>query len=137
MKKLLFILALFASMAMLTAPPAAAQIVKKTTVVKDSTVGADFTVIALPVDNTTKSATIHCTKVTGTIGGKAVLEGLSNDGVNWIGIDSLTLADVAVNFKQFTMPIGLPHQGYRFKVTETGTGNKMKPIVAFTLRRGS
>ncbi len=134
MKKLLFFLALFTGLALFYSPPATAQIVKKTTVVKDSTVDADVTTIVLPVDNITRSAEIHCTKVNGTIAGKAVLEGLAHDGTNWIGIDSLTLGNYPINFKLFSLPSGLPHAVYRFKVTETGSG-KMKPIVAYTLRR--
>ena len=136
MKNLLAAFVLMLASALFYSPPVKAQLTTKVTVVKDSTISGAFTTIDLPVQSTTKSVEIVATKSSGTISGKAVLEALANDGVNYIGIDSLTLADVQSNFKQFTLPIGLPHAGYRFKVTQTGTGAKLRPIVAWVLRRG-
>ena len=135
MKKLIFLLTLFLGLMITQAPDASAQISKKITVVKDSTVNGDFTVIPLSIDNITKAVEIHATKVNGTVAGKMVLEGLAPDAVNWIGIDSVTMTDIAVNFKVFSLS-SLNHSSYRFKVTGTGT-NKIKPIVAYTLRRSN
>jgi hypothetical protein len=135
MRKLLFLLTLSFSCMIMHAPHADAQIVKKFIVVKDSTVDADNTVIPLTVDNTTKAVEIHATKVSGTTAGKMVLEGLAPDGSQWVGIDSVTLANQAINFKVFPLT-SLSYSSYRFKVTTTGT-NKTKPIVAYALRRSN
>jgi hypothetical protein len=136
MKKLLLflVLALFTTAAIITPFTGNAQIVKKITVVKDSTVNSDFTTIGLPSEGTVKSFEVHATKVSGTIAGKAVLEGLAHDAINWVGIDSISLADQAVNFKVFAPSLPLIYSQYRIKVTETGTG-KLKPIVAYSLNR--
>ena len=133
MKKFLFLTVLFLFAAFIAPTVSQAQIAKKVTVVKDSTVNSDNTSITLEADNTVKSFEGHATKVSGTIAGKMVLEGLAPDGSNWVGIDSIALADQAVNFKVFT-PGTLIYSKYRIKVTETGTG-KLKPIVGYVLRR--
>lgn len=132
MKKLLFLFVLVTGF-LFTAPPVDAQIVKKYTVVKDSTVNADNTIIPISVDATTKAVEVHATKVSGTVAGKMVLEGQAPDAINWVGVDSVTMTDIPINFKVFSLT-SYPYSSYRFKVTGTGT-NKIKPIVAYTLRR--
>jgi len=125
---------LIVAVATIPVTQAHAQIVTKVTVVKDSTVSTDTTVLKLALDNNTKSVEFHATKVSGTVAGKVYLQG-TVDGTNWDTVDSLTYANQATNYKVFSLT-HLTYAQYRFQAIGSGS-NKIKPIVAYIHRRSN
>jgi hypothetical protein len=72
------------------------------------------------------------TKISGTIGGSAYLS-WSNDGTNFINLDTLSLSDVATNTTVFPKTYN-PALWYR--ITFTGTGTMVGKIYGYMLTNG-
>jgi hypothetical protein len=58
------------------------------------------------------------TKVSGTVAGSSIFQG-SNDGVNWVNLDTFVNANVATNVKFFEAS---PPKYLWYRVSYTGTG---------------
>ena len=73
-------------------------------------------------------------KNTGTVAGKIYFEG-SLDGIGWARIDSIALADAAINTKVFPIQrsVGTAYLHYRFNTAPAGT--QTSTITATYIRR--
>ncbi|MGN6476320.1 MAG: hypothetical protein ACTHKV_03770 [Flavipsychrobacter sp.] len=116
---------------------AKAQIVKSITIVAadDTLADTDTAIVVIPVVNNTVSATVNVDKVSGTVAGTVYLEA-TVDNITYDKLDSLTLANQAVNNKTFNLHGGnnkLMYASYRFEFITSGT-QKCKPKV-YTTRR--
>lgn len=120
--------------ALVTGTTAHAQVLKTVVPTKDSCVNTDNTSIDVtPTSNSVVAFHFKATKVSGTVGGSAKLQG-SIDGTNWVDVGSAyTLTDVANNVAVFE-PSKLSFKFYRIYVATTGTC-KIKPIRGYTLAR--
>ncbi len=89
---------------------------------------ADTAYVALSFDGSFKSVEAWVEEVSGTTGGKVVLQGkLPHNGVSvgtdWAGIDSLALADQATaQFKLFNVPNPRTYAAYRLVFLKSGAG---------------
>lgn len=59
------------------------------------------------------------TKISGTVAGNVILQG-SLDGINYVALDTLALANAATNTKVFT-PAATPYVFYRVQFITSGT----------------
>jgi cyanophycinase-like exopeptidase len=110
------------------------QIVHQLTIsaADDTLVNADTAFVTVSIDATYKSVEGLVQKVSGTVAGTVVFQGQSLDGGSWVDIDSLTLTDVASQYKIFSVPTVRTHKAYRLRFITSGT-NSVKPK-AYTLR---
>lgn len=74
-----------------------------------------------PVPSKVQSIQITLLKVSGTVAGKAILEG-TDDTLSWIGLDSLTLVDQSSNVQsKWYVPTKTSYAYYRWRVTNTSS----------------
>jgi hypothetical protein len=113
MKKLLILL-------VITIASLSVQAQSKITSAKDTNTNATTTYITYTsLPSKIKSVQYVVTKISGTVAGSATLQG-SIDGVNFTGIDTLTLSDQATNTRFYTFP-ATTYYAYRVKFTTSGT----------------
>ncbi len=133
MKRLLLLSTLFAFIATLaTAQTPIYQLKpeKVTVVAPDTAINADTVAIVFTgIPSKIKSFQATAKKVNGTVAGKVYLQG-TNDG-NWLNIDSLTVTDVALTTKHFTIPSTI-YYSYRAYYITTGT---QRSVLNFTYLR--
>lgn len=110
-----------------------AQINVKTLTVQSSNAVSD-TILFNRVVSRVNGFQVTVQKKTGTIAGKIYFEG-SLDGIGWARIDSITLADAAINTKVFPVQksVGTSYLNYRFNTALTGT--QTSTIKATYIRR--
>lgn len=72
------------------------------------------------------------TKISGTVGGTAILS-WSNDGTNFINLDTLSLSNVTTNTAVFPKTY---NPAYYYRITYTGTGTMAAKIYGYCLVTG-
>jgi hypothetical protein len=139
MKKLLLLLAITASLlaAQSFTNTVHAQVVKTLTpsAADDTLVNADTAFITVDMLNNATAVEGHVEKISGTVAGTIVLQG-SIDGTNYDDISSLTLANVATNYKVYPLHPAtgkLIYAKYRLRFITSGTCS-VKPK-GYLLRR--
>ena len=133
MKKLSFVLLSFALVLCLSVTQhAEAQIVKQVTLSKTTLTNTDTSKITLSVDQTVLSVEASVTKTSGTVAGTVKLQG-TFDGVNFDDLNTLTLADQALNRKVMAIPTPLVYPVYRLIFLSSGTN--VTAVKAKVLRR--
>lgn len=119
-------------------PPASAQIVKSQSVVDPTgtvnsvLTNADTAFATFSVDGSVKSFRGFVTKTSGTVAGKLYFQGSYGDSY-WDNLDSLTLTNVATQYKTFNPGVPLIYASYRIQYITTGTS--VSTVSAYYLRR--
>ena len=119
-------------------PPASAQIVKSqglvstASAVKTTLTAPDTAFATFSVDASVKSFRGFVTKTSGTVAGKLYFQGSYGDGY-WDTIDSLTLTNVATQYKTFNPGTPLIYASYRIQYLTSGTS--VCTASAYYLRR--
>lgn len=133
MKKLLYALLSFSFIFLACINQnASAQIVSSVTLSKTSLANTDTSKATLSVDRSAVSVEVKVNKTSGTIAGTVKLQG-TFDNVNYDDLNTLTLADQALNRKVMAIPTPLTYPVYR--VIFISSGSNATTVSAKQLRR--
>ncbi len=126
--KNLFCLLIFCAVALASH----AQIVNTVTLSKTTLTAPDNATGVLYIDKTVQSVEVQLSKTSGTVAGTVTLQG-SVDGTNYDVLNTLTLADQALNRKTMALPVPLIYAHYKIVFATTGTS--VSTVAAWTVRR--
>lgn len=134
MKKYLLVAVMAAITMSLVSVPVKSVFAQSTNTVTKSITGVD-TITWATVASKVRGFQYTATKTSGTVAGKVILEGTIN-GKTWVGVDSLTLADILPDQTKVTSiapTAGTTYKGYRYRCTNTSAATIA--VVATYLRR--
>lgn len=121
MKKFLFIALISALTFSLSAVPASEATAQSTNTITRTIAGVDTALWnATSVGSDVRGFQYTALKSSGTVAGKVILEGTING--TWVGVDSLTLADVTYAQTKVTSvapTAGTTYRNYRYRCTNT------------------
>ncbi len=133
MKNLFYVLLSFSILLLASInETATAQIVKTVTLSKTTLTNTDTARSNISADKTVLSVEVSVVKTSGTVAGTVKLQG-SFDAVNFDDLNTLTLADQALNRKVMAIPTPLIYPVYRIIFISSGTN--VTTVSAKQLRR--